>query len=545
MRMTAEFSRTFWGSVVVLLVSATPAAAQSGGLMYRLVELPAEGSGSSKAYALNNTGQIVGWMDSGSDRHGAHWHVEVTTDLHGTVHFDLQHPYLRFTESYSEAYDISNADQIVGTAHTQINCPPSVLMTEAFLLRPGVLTDLASPYSGDALTNLGTFANPCLGDAWDSAATGISNRNHVVGWADLPGMVMHAFLVVPVGGEFYRDDDAEGTIGSYANDLMIDLGTLRGDADPVSAATAVNDWGQVTGYSYTFATPTGADNPVPKAAYRAFLINPNDTDDDGYGDEWFVAGGNGANTLMEDIGSLGGYNSWGRAINDDGDIVGESDTDPDVTGGHYTRAFLWADGSMTDLGTLGGTASAASGVNSRSAAGGFTVVGWAENADNQRHAFLYQNGEMSDLNDLICLQTEEGVMQAPSITLSEARDVNDDGWIVGWGEVHGSGGQATRGFLLIPMDPNDCLATDESSDGDNGSADPNADGTPAAGMPIVGTAGNMIEGTSTSGGDQSEPVGSATPAALCGMGTLAFLPLMLAGLTWWRVGVRTRVRRRA
>ena len=109
------FSRTLL-LVVLFAAVGVPAAAQNEDLMYRLIELPADGGGSSKAYALNNTGQVVGWVESGSDRHSAHWHVEVTTDLHGTVHFDLAHPYLMFAAGYSEAYAISNADQIVGTA---------------------------------------------------------------------------------------------------------------------------------------------------------------------------------------------------------------------------------------------------------------------------------------------------------------------------------------------------------------------------------------------------------------------------------------------
>ena len=173
MRLTGGSVRSVLISAALMVASATVAIAQD--TVYQLIELEPDGSGSTKAYALNNTGQIVGWMESGSDRHAAHWHVETTTDLHGTVHFALEHPYPLYTLGYSEAYDISNADQIVGTAQAEIDCPPAVVITNAFLLRPAVLTDLASPYPGDALTNLGTLGHPCNG-AWDSAATGISNR---------------------------------------------------------------------------------------------------------------------------------------------------------------------------------------------------------------------------------------------------------------------------------------------------------------------------------------------------------------------------------
>ena len=91
----------------------------------------------------------------------------------------------------------------------------------------------------------------------------------------------------------------------------------------------------------------------------------------------------------------------------------------------------------------GGDFSAASGLNARAADAGFAIVGWASDEDNERRAFIYRNGEMLNLNDLICTQTEEGISRVPSIILTEARDVNDDGWIARLGEVRGSGGQET------------------------------------------------------------------------------------------------------
>jgi probable HAF family extracellular repeat protein len=523
-------------TIVIALIAATPVAAQTGETVYRLIELRAEEGGSTKAYALNNTGQIIGWMESGEgSRHSAHWHVEVTTDLHGTVHFDLQHPYFvtglgltpYFNQDYSEAYDISDAHQIVGTARTEFDCPPKILVTNAFILRSGGLTDLGTPYPGDALTNLLTLNNPCTG--LDSGAAGISNANHVVGWADIDHTRMRAVLVTPVDGLWYFCSDPN----SFVNDLLIDLGTLPpANADPVSSATAVNDAGQVTGYSYT----TTADG---KAAYHAFLITPNDTDGDGTGDEWFV-GSDGVNDLMTDLGTLGGINSWGRDINDAGQIIGESDYDAGP-GEHYSRAFLWDDGQMSDLGTLGGSFGAASAINNQG-----VIVGWAGNSDEQRRAFVYEDGEMQDLNELICTQTEQGTTFIPTITLTEARDVNDDGLIVGWG-VRGSG--ETRGFLLLPMDPNECVAEEEEEEEEEGSEDGSENGTGSSGTspsfegePIIGTPGNL-----GSGGISPEPNAvsdTGTAALTCGAGTAAFAPLTLIGLGLMRVGAARRLRRR-
>jgi probable HAF family extracellular repeat protein len=528
--MMSDFARPLcWFSMALLvtaLATPTAAAADTGlVLMYELIELPAEEDGaSSHAYAVNNTGQIVGWVDSAGTRHAAHWHNRVTTDLQGTVHFDLLHPFPYFDRDYAEVYDISNGGQIVGTARTTIKCPDPIEITNAILLRPAVLTDLATPYPGDALTNLGSFGDPCV--AYDSAAIGISNSNHVVGWADMGDRTMRAFLVTPVNGHFFVDANDD-----FVNDIMIDLGTLAA-SDPVSSATAVNDAGQVTGYSYTI-------NPNGTASYHAFVLNPLDNNDDGVADTWFV-GDNAVNDLMVDLGTLGGTNSWGRAINADGQIVGESDYDA-PTGEHYTRAFLWQDNTMTDLGTLRDDRhqgfSAASGVNNSGA-----VVGWAENEDRERRAFVFQNGKMKDLNDELYLLDDNGNIKVPSLTLTEARDINDDGVIVGWGTVRTSGGAVTHGFLLNPklVDPNELAAAeaDNTSDGTDGDTDGSTDGsgtyssTPDFGPPDF----------SGSTDDQDSNTPTTTPAAplLCGTSTLTVLPLTIAGLFLLRLGHRGR-----
>src|SRR5206468_3969954 len=64
------------------------------------------------------------------------------------------------------------------------------------------------------------------------------------------------------------------------------------------------------------------------------------------------------NGTMTDLGTLGGWGSAARGINDDGAIVGES-----LTASGDTHAFLYEDGTMTDLGTLGGRFSNAYGIN--------------------------------------------------------------------------------------------------------------------------------------------------------------------------------------
>lgn len=517
------------GSVLLALTAAATGAAQSSPdlvLMYEVTKLESESGGATKAYAVNNTGQIVGWVEQDDVRHSAQWHNRVTTDLHGTVHFSLLHPYALYDQNYSEAYNISDADQIVGTAKTSVLCSDTtIILLNAYVLRPAVLTDLATPFAGDALTNLKTFGRPCpttLGEvaAYDSAAVGISNANHVVGWADRSDGVTHAFLLTPIAGQFYSDGNADGV-----NDLMIDLGTLAA-SDPVSAASAVNDFGQVTGYSYTIASGG-------KAAYHAFLLTPLDTNADGVGDVWF-SGNNGVNTLMTTLGTLGGTNSWGRDINNAGAVVGESDIDT-ADGEHYTQAFLWQNGTLTALGTLAADPtqgfSAASGINSDG-----VIVGWAENDTRQRRAFIYKDGQMTDLNTLIFARNEKEVAIPSSLILREARDINDDGVIVGWG-TFGTAADATPvGFLLNPeMVSPDILTVDEPNTATTTTTTPGGTGTSTAtGLPDFGPpASTYATGTANQG-----DAGTATTTGtgfLCGAGTAGFLPLTLAGLCCLRM----------
>lgn len=522
--MTAvqKFVRLFGAGAVPMLALAFPARGQTLVRMYELIELGVDGTAQTRAYGINDTGQTVGWVETNSVRHATHWHNLTTTDLHGTVHLDLKHPYVLYDKDYSEAYHISNADQIIGTARTTVKCPDNQFdVTNAFLLRAAVLTDLATPIPGDALTNLMTFTNPCR-HGYDSAATFISNANHVVGWADtgddltLPNRVIRAFLAAPVNGQ-YVQAGADG-----GNDLLIDLGTL-GASDPVSSATSVNDLGQVTGYSYTIIAGG-------LAAYHGFIITPNDTNADGFGDQWYVDGGGGVNMIMQDLGTLGGTNSWGRDINNLGQIVGESDVDM-VSGEHYTRAFLWAGGVMADLGSLRANRntgfSAASAINNAG-----TVVGWAENDNRVRHAFIYENGQMKDLNNLLYLVDEDGNHVVPGIVLTEARDINSDGVIVGWGEVRGSGGSQTRGFVLNPVwvDPaalNETNTNPPDVDSMSGTAGTHT-GTSYTGAPVFGLPSHLLGGTTT---DANTPTvdGTAT-TGLCGFSTATFAPLSLLGL---------------
>lgn len=486
----------------ILAVGLTPpfAAAQS----YQPTELGTLAGSESQAYALNDYGQVVGRShDIEAQPHAFHWQNGELLDLN--VEFDWGRKILQVY--YGTAYDVSNTDHVVGTAQ----CTPILPTDEtgeqdilgginlhACIFRPAVMSDASTPYPGDAVTYLGT-----LPGGQHSRATGISrNGLYVVGSSDVDGNGrVHAFLVTPTGGDWAA---TSVTCDTPTNPDLIDLGTLQAP-DENSAAAAVNNVGQAVGWSYN------ASN-----GYSAFLVTPADIDDDDDLD-WFEDDGSGANDLMSNLGTLGGYNSWARDINDLGQVVGESDT-----GDWLTHAFLWQDGTMADLGTLGGDDSSAAAVNNNG-----QVVGWSINADGERHAFIYQDGVMADLNDLL-----------PSgfrVRLTNATDINDNGEIVGWGTLGGGDSATDMAFLLTPI--GDAGGTGGETGGD---ARSDADLSPIE----AGTDDASPESPDADPGDTTTFPVFGPLHFLCGAGFSSLLPLTLAGLCCLKISVRTAGRRR-
>jgi probable HAF family extracellular repeat protein len=90
-----------------------------------------------------------------------------------------------------------------------------------------------------------------------------------------------------------------------------------------------------------------------------------------------------------DLGTLGGDRSVATAINDHGDIVGNSETQSG-----RNHAFLWMRGRMRDLGTLGGPSSVASGINNSGAIIGAAQIGPGPNTTRR---FLWTQGLMREV----------------------------------------------------------------------------------------------------------------------------------------------------
>jgi probable HAF family extracellular repeat protein len=115
---------------------------------------------------------------------------------------------------------------------------------------------------------------------------------------------------------------------------------------------------------------------------------------------------------MTDLGTLGGSGSIAYGVNALGQVVGSADTN---SAGH---AFLWQGGAMNDLGTLGGSSSTARSIN-----GSSQIVGTSDSASGYSHAFLWQSGAMTDLGTL-----------GSSTAASYATSINATGQIVGYSD---------------------------------------------------------------------------------------------------------------
>ncbi len=180
---------------------------------------------------------------------------------------------------------------------------------------------------------------------------------------------------------------------AQASYRVIDLGVLPGGSS--SSGLDINNNGRVAGYS------------------RVDFVR----------DDAFLSTKSGKKLVA--LGTLGGRSSTASAVNDAGQVTGQSDINNGLV--THAHAFLYSAGQMTDLGTLGGRDSAGSSINSKGEVVGSSSLAGA--ADTY-HAFWYRNGSMTDLGTL-------------GGTTSGATDINDAGQITGLSEKDGT----TRAFL--------------------------------------------------------------------------------------------------
>lgn len=237
--------------------------------------------------------------------------------------------------------------------------------------------------------------------------TGFRQRRRVLGWlaALTGGLGLHACGGggdAPSAGEdraaALATPDGDGCAGDDANRSVVryrltDLGATPGF--PTSNGHALNARGHAT----------------DQAAEHAFRY---------------------ADGAMQDLGTLGGNASGGRAINVHGHVAGWADTSAP-----RTHAFLYSGGLMKDLDVFDGPFSEAHGINSSDWVVGRAVFPGHRDA----HGFVHDGTTLRDLNDL--------TVDGGRWEVTEALDINDAGEIMASARTRG--GTVAHSVLLTPL----------------------------------------------------------------------------------------------
>ncbi len=326
--------------------------------------------------------------------------------------------------------DINAAGQVVGVAFSRDSNDVDEYLIRGFLWESEVFTEL-----------------PPLADSLSSEAWEINSTGQVVGKVyrindEYPGTRTVLWLngvcvdVAPshnngrqshelgindfgdIVGCFRKPDPSEP--GFMIKDgVFTDIGSLGGSTKP----TSINIHGQVAGRSWSKEERT----------QRAFLWD--------------------TNTGMVKLDDVAGETTLAsaNAINDSGQIAGREWFYEAGDERLQDHAYIYDPVvGVIRLGTLGGTKSIPYSINNFG-----QVVGWSV-CKYKRHAFLYdEESGMRDLNRLIHSSSE--------VLLNVARAINDEGEIVGSGQITDS--RKEVGFLLIPVEDG----------GDSGNPETNAD----------------------------------------------------------------------
>jgi probable HAF family extracellular repeat protein len=371
--MTSRMRRSHLTAILIALTLPISITAQS----YELTVLQGLGGGAA-ANSLNDRGWVAGVANKAGDTisHAALW-VGGSTPLDlGT----LGGPDLNSAVAWPVK---SNNGIVVGISDTDEENP----LGEAFscwpFFAPGAPTGkICRGFRWEK----GTMSPlPPFPGGYNSYATAVNNRGQIVGWAEngvFDPTCDPAFQLLQFRAAVWWSDGR-----------MQELPPLPGDS--VSAATAINDKGQVVGISGNCGVAVGG-----VSAKHAVL--------------W-------ENGVPTNLGDLGGH-SWNTptAINNQGVVIGFS-LPLDQDGTLNYRAFVWTrESGVRKLDEMPGTIrSIAYGLNEDG-----QIVGVARTGVGRR-AVMWQTpvAAIQDLNELV---------PAGSPILTIAADVNNAGKIAGY-----------------------------------------------------------------------------------------------------------------
>ena len=354
-------------TLVFVLLSASESRASA---LYSVTDLG--NSATRTITGLNDAGQVVGTVYSSPASGKGYAFVYdgtpagTVTPLGGSLD-PTNYPAVRDSSPWA----INNSGQILATDPTG-----SVTGTPGsyFVYSNGQTTIL--PVSAVALNDQGQVVGPVIHEipVAGSRASALNDQGQVVGFTGNP-------TTGPPGSEPFNPRAYLYDLATKTIQYMPATGTAPTEALPVNnALLAVNDSGQATG-SLTNSHP--------------FLYS---------------------NGKTIDLGTLGGTNGYGSAINSQGDVVGSAQT-----ASSQWHAFLYTNGIMKDLGVLpGDLASLAVSINNLG-----QVLG-SSGGPSGSSSFLYSNGVMKNLNSLIDPNSGWNIVQG--------NEINNRGQILALGQ---------------------------------------------------------------------------------------------------------------
>jgi probable HAF family extracellular repeat protein len=226
------------------------------------------------------------------------------------------------------------------------------------------------------LVDLGTFGGPRSNVSTEPEQNVINSAGTIVGVADTS-------MATPEPGCFNPIANPDCFIAhawEWKTGHLKDLGTLPGGK--YSFALEVNQRGEIAGVSETGQVDPAMGTPE----FHAVLWDKD---------------------MIHDLGTLGGTASFAEVLNNHGQVVGNSlNAVPDplsILGLTQTHGFIWQNGTMEDLGTLGGPDSWASFMNQRGQVAGASYTSDVVNPNTgvpQIDLFIWENGTMRDLGNL-------------------------------------------------------------------------------------------------------------------------------------------------
>jgi probable HAF family extracellular repeat protein len=379
-------------AITIMLALTVPPhiVAQSN---YEVVELGLLGGTAGSANGINDRGWITGAANTSGDSASM-----ATLWVHGAA---LPLGTLENGPNSAVAWPVkSNNGVIVGISEL----PESDPLAQSFSCWPffAAAVPTGRICQGFRWQNGNMTALPPFPGGYSSYATGINNRGQIVGWAENgvhDSSCDPAFQVLQFRAVIWQPDGR-----------MQELPPLPGDS--TSAATAINDLGQVVGISGDCGVAVGS-----VSAKHAVL--------------W-------QNGIPTDLGNIGG-DAWNTptAINNHGTIVGFANTLPGIA--RTYEAFIWTESTgMKSLGKIpGDLRSEALGLNEKN-----QIVGLSRGGPYLFRAVLWQDNTLTDMNTL----TMPG---SPFLLL--AGDIDQQGHIVGQAFDFISG--ESPAFAATPIPP--------------------------------------------------------------------------------------------